>query len=416
MAERTASVIGQGVVAPDAHDVRDLRSIAQGVHAASPAAISRFPATGYSCGVAFHADAELKDTERAVRAVARLAELVGARFGVRFSFDVDPVDDATRFLFSCCDQLEEALGGPLPELMRERAGIFIGTCSAQLPAAADAIALASLPDSDSVRILQCAPMLSGTLVKLYLGWDLDDPVSAQVTMTGCTASADAIARAATAVRSGRLDFAVAGGVDVVNEPLLRGFDAAQSLTDAPCRPFDIAHEGFQLGEGAGLIALAASPAGSGGYSVEALGAALDGYHLMLPDPAGTGLGAALDWALAGADGPVGGLIGHGTATPGNDEIELNVYAARLAAGTPVMSVKSVFGHSLGAAGVHNVLTALQALAMEFLPGTVNLRSPIETPLTLSSSAVPLTSPRVAVCSPAFGGHNVALILSRRDTE
>jgi 3-oxoacyl-(acyl-carrier-protein) synthase len=76
-----------------------------------------------------------------------------------------------------------------------------------------------------------------------------------------------------------------------------------------------------------------------------------------------------------------------------------------------MSLKSALGHTLGAAGVHGAILALEALATGVLPGTRNLASPLETPLTVSSEPVPLREPRVAVTAAAFGGHNVALLLA-----
>jgi 3-oxoacyl-(acyl-carrier-protein) synthase len=414
MSELNVQVIAQGVVAPGASDVRELERLAEGCPGASPRAIDRFPLDGYSCHLAFYADAAPRDPDRAARAVERLAAMVRAEFGFEVDFDVAAVDQATACLFACCDQLEETVGGPLPDALGDRVAVLLGTCSAHLPSAIYTAAHAlSDAENRSVRILQCLPMFSGTLVKLYLGWDVDAPVSAHVTTTGCTASLDAIGRAAVAVESGRVDFAVAGGMDVVNEPLLRGFDAARSLTDAPCRPFDVAHRGFQLGEGAGLVLLASAAASrSAGYRVEAFGTALDGYRLTVPHPEGAGLRTALARAVEQSDASPGGVVGHGPAVPGTDEIELGAYAAHLAPGTPVMSLKSLFGHSLGAAGVHSVLVALQALRMDALPGTRNLENPLKTPLRLSPGHTPLRGPRVAVCSPAFGGNNAALVLAR----
>jgi 3-oxoacyl-[acyl-carrier-protein] synthase I len=414
MSELNVHIVAEGVVAPGVQQVGDLRRLAEGYPGAAPRTIDLFPVDGYSCRLAFQAETEPKDPDRARRAVDQLVRKVQAEWGVEVDIDAAPVDPATAYLFACCDQLEEELGGALPQLLGDRVAILLGTCSAYLPNARYVAAHAlSDPGNRSVRILQCLPMFSGTLVKLYLGWDIDAPVSAHVTTTGCTASLDAIGRAAVAVQSGRVDFAVAGGMDVVNEPLLRGFDAARSLTDAPCRPFDAAHRGFQLGEGAGLVVLAGA-VGSGGAAgrIEAFGTALDGYRLTVPHPHGTGLRAAFAHAVRQADAPPGGVVGHGTAVPGNDEIELSSYAAHLAPGTPVMSLKSLFGHSLGAAGVHSVLLALQALRMDALPGTQNLENPLPTPLRLSPGHVPLRGSRVAVCAPAFGGNNAALVLAR----
>lgn len=411
MPELNAAVLAEGVVAPGAADVDALAGLVAGRAGARPTRIDRFPVTGSACDHAFQTDVRLKDPERAHRAVERLVAHVGATAGTGFDLDEAPVDHATRMLFACCDQLEEDLGGPLPHLLGDDVGIFLGTCSAHLPSAAYALLCAARDAEDrSVRILQSIPEFTGTLVKLYLGWEPDAAVFAHVTTTGCSASLDAIGRAAVAVRSGRVAFAVAGGMDVVNEPLLRGFEALQSMTNAPCRPYDTAHRGFQLGEGAGLILLGTAGPGRAGPRVEAFGTGLDGYRLTVPHPEGAGLRTALARAVSQAGALPGGVIGHGTAVPGNDETELGCYAAELAPGTPVTSLKSLFGHSLGAAGAHNVLAGLQALHTGILPGTRNLENPLTTSLRLSPEPMTLRGPRVAVCSPAFGGNNAVLVL------
>ncbi|HET6861358.1 MAG TPA: beta-ketoacyl synthase N-terminal-like domain-containing protein, partial [Streptomyces sp.] len=373
--------------------------------------IDRFPVEERVCDRAFQTDAVLKDPDRARRAVERLAAHVASTTGIVPQPDADPVDHATRMLFACCDQLEEDLGGPAHRVLGDRVGIFLGTCSAHLPSAAYTLGHAAQDADDrSVRILQSMPELTGALAKLYLGWEPDAPVTAHVTTTGCSASLDAIGRAAFAVRSGRVAYAVAGGLDVVNEPLLRGFEALQSMTNALCRPYDVAHRGFQLGEGAGLVVLGAAPRGRAGPRIEAFATGLDGYRLTVPHPDGTGLRSALARALDQAGALPGAVIGHGTAVPGNDELELGAYAAEVAPDTPVTSLKGLFGHSLGAAGVHNVLVALQALRTGVLPGTRNLENPLKTPLRLSAEPVPVRGPSVAVCSPAFGGNNAVLVL------
>jgi 3-oxoacyl-(acyl-carrier-protein) synthase len=411
MTERSARVIAQGVVAPGVRNLRDLRLLSEGQIVPALSRISEFTTEGYACDLAFHADAELAHPERARRVTAGLVDQLQDKFGVSFDVDVDLVDSAARFLFACCDQLEDDIG-PLPAVMGDRAGIFLGTCSAHAPTATTVNAVKD-EDYRSLQLLQCLP-ISGTLLKMYLGWDEAAAVSVHLTTTGCSASIDAIGRAAAAIRSGRLDFAVAGGVDIVNEPLFRGFDLAHSLTNAPCRPFDVGHQGFQLGEGAGLVALSAFPGDVDTGTVEALGSGLDGYSLMLPDPAGVGLQTAVSRALSRAGGPAGGVIGHGVATPSTDDMELRAYSAQLPEGTPVMSLKSTFGHSLGAAGVHNILVGLQALSLGALPGTLNLEKPLDTPLSLSPGSIPLRAPRVLVAAPAFGGHNLALVLAREN--
>jgi 3-oxoacyl-(acyl-carrier-protein) synthase len=410
---REVRVIASGAIANGVADATAMAKLDDG-HTPVLGKIDRFSTQGCFCDHAFHATAEVRDRDRGERAVLRMADLIARRFGVRFERDVDPLNIATRFLFACCDQLEDTMGGPgsIPRVMGDRAGIFIGMCSAHVNDARYlAVRAMREPEDRSLRILHGMPVGTGTLVKLYLGWSPAANISIQVTTTACSASLDAIGRASAAVLSGRLDYAIAGGVDVVSEPVLRGFDASRVLSRRPCRPFDSARSGFQLGEGAGLVALSASPLVGGEPVIESMGTAVDRYHLTNPDPGGRGLERALAGSQTRGSGPVGGVIGHGTATPRYDDVELGAYARCLPAGTPVTSIKSTFGHTLGAAGVHGVLTGLRVLDTGVLPGIRNLETPLETPLRLGALSMPLLEPRVAITAAAFGGHNLALVLA-----
>jgi 3-oxoacyl-[acyl-carrier-protein] synthase-1/3-oxoacyl-[acyl-carrier-protein] synthase II len=405
-------IVARAIVAADVAAYGDLAA-ALGDNGPAPRAVERFAVAGYSCTKAFHAVEPAWDSARADAAVRELLEDSRRRYGIAFARDAEPVNRTTALLLACCDQLAAELGTDIGALVpAHRAGIFLGTCSGYMPEAAYAVGPAARDLRDrSIRLLQATPTFSARIVQRYLGWPIDARVSVQVTNTACSSSLDVIGRGVAALASGRLDLVIAGGMDVLNEAMHRGFDATKVLTNGPCRPFDRDRRGFQLGEGAGLVVLMRPGALPSRGTVESFGAGLDGFDLTAPDPAGRGLRRAVGNAFAKARGPVGGVIAHGTATWRNDAAEADVYSDHLPAGTPVTSLKSRFGHSLGAAGIHNCIAALHAIERGTLPGTANLQQPLDAAVALSPAPAALRTPRVAVSAAAFGGHNATVVVS-----
>lgn len=408
-------IIAKGIVAPNAATYAHLSQAL--THACpAPQEVDRFDVSSYSCTRAFHAAEPEWDRARGEQAVLDLLDDSHRKYQIDFERGGELVNRSTAFLLACCDQIEAELGQPLPSFVAAgRVGIFLGTCSSYMPEAAYAVGPAARDIHDrSIRILQATPSFSAAIMQLYLGWAVNDPVSLQVTNTACSSSLDVIGRGMAALTSGRLDMVIVGGMDVLNEAMHRGFDATKVLTNSLCRPFDQDRRGFQLGEGAGLLVLTKNGACPSRGVVESFGAGLDGFDLTAPDPAGRGLRRAFSIALRKAAGPIGGVIAHGTATYRNDAAEIDVYSDHLVAGTPVASLKSRFGHSLGAAGIHNCISALHALESGQFPGTANLLRPMEASIALSPESVELDVRRVAVSAAAFGGHNATVVVSNGD--
>lgn len=257
--------------------------------------------------------------------------------------------------------------------------------------------------------------------------------------TACASSAGAVVRGAELIRAGICDAVIAGGVDVVSETVLLGFDALETISETPCNPFSKNRDGITLGEGAAFFVMSPEPAGSG-IELMGMGESADAYHITLPRPDGTGAARAMKAALSGAGigpGDVGYVNLHGTGTPANDLMEARAIAAVFPDHPRrplVSSTKPVTGHTLGASG-----------ALELALCWMSLRSP-ETPFPGGSESgsppdpggrgVPIhcwdgrydealpvlrfalpgdrgADPRVCMSNSfAFGGCNVSLILGR----
>jgi len=244
-------------------------------------------------------------------------------------------------------------------------------------------------------------------------------------MTACSSSALAIAQALDWLRLARCEVALAGGAEALCALTIAGFGALRATSPEPCQPFDKNRKGLNLGEGAAVLVLEtrrhAEKRGARPWAVlRGAGQSCDAYHMTAPHPDGVGALAAMKAAFADAHcGPevLGYVNAHGTGTPHNDGTESRALAALLgprAGEVPVSSIKSMLGHTLGAAGAIEAAASVVALLDGVLPPTKNLRDP-ETDYGLDYILeVPRHKPVEAIlsCNFAFGGNNAALLFGR----
>lgn len=277
----------------------------------------------------------------------------------------------------------------------------------------------SLPDSGLLVTHQAASVTD--LVARVFG--LHGP--RQTLMTACSSSAIAIAQAFDWLRLGQCEVALAGGAEGLCRLTMAGFGALRATSPDPCQPFDKQRKGLNLGEGAAVLVLetrrhaekrGARPKG------RLLGAGLscDAHHMTAPHPTGEGarqaMLAALNDAGMGTEA-VSYINAHGTGTPHNDSTESRAVADLLggrASQVPMSSIKSMIGHTLGAAGAIEAAACVVALQSGVLPPTKNLRDP-ETEYGLDYIAETPRAQAVEVVlssSFAFGGNNAALVLGR----
>jgi 3-oxoacyl-[acyl-carrier-protein] synthase II len=261
--------------------------------------------------------------------------------------------------------------------------------------------------------------------------NLTGPVSCVV--TACSASANAVGDAAEIIRRGAADVMVAGGSEAaINEFAIASFAQARALSTnnddprAASRPFDAGRDGFVMGEGgAALVLEAMDHAEARGAEaiaeVTGYGMSADAYHITLPRPGGMGAARAMKAALEDAGlrpDQVGYINAHGTSTPANDSTETEAIKIALgedvAKGVPVSSTKSMTGHLLGGAGAVEAVISILALRDQTLPPTINYEVPDpECDLDyVPNEAREASVTHVMTNSFGFGGHNVALVLSR----
>ena len=183
----------------------------------------------------------------------------------------------------------------------------------------------------------------------------------------------------------KADIVIAGGLDVFSRVAFTGFQRILSLTPDFCKPFDRFRKGLVLGEGCGIVILEKSDSAKARKAKiygEIIGAGLssDRYHMTSPHPDGDGAARAMKYALREAKllpCDINYISAHGTGTVANDKIE--VKALKEVFGPekipPISSIKSMIGHSMGAAGAIELIACLQMIQHNTILPTLNYSCP-----------------------------------------
>lgn len=245
--------------------------------------------------------------------------------------------------------------------------------------------------------------------------------------TACAAGTHAVGEAFRHIAYGDCDVAITGGTESVICPLaVGGFSAMKALStrnDAPTaasRPFDRDRDGFVISEGAGMMVLeemeAAKRRGAPIYAeIIGYGQTSDAYHIAAPPEDGEGAARCMAIALRDAGlnpEDIDYINAHGTSTPIGDIVELRAIREVFGASNPLISsTKSLSGHSLGAAGVHEAIYSLLMLNNSFICGSANIENmdPEASGHNIVATNRDAKLDKVMSNSYGFGGTNACLI-------
>ncbi|MFJ1707877.1 beta-ketoacyl-[acyl-carrier-protein] synthase family protein [Kitasatospora sp. NPDC088346] len=254
----------------------------------------------------------------------------------------------------------------------------------------------------------------------------------QTVSTGCTSGLDAVGYAFQSIQDGRADVCITGASDSPISPItVACFDAIHATSernDDPAhasRPFDANRDGFVLGEGGAVLVLEelehARRRGARVYC-EVGGFATFGnaYHMTGLTQEGREMSEAIDSALAQArvnSSDIDYVNAHGSGTKQNDRHETAAVKRSLGAhayATPMSSIKSMVGHSLGAIGAIELVACALALDNGVVPPTANYETPDP---ECDLDYVPRTARSVALrnvlsVGSGFGGFQSAVVLRR----
>ncbi|MCM8785359.1 MAG: beta-ketoacyl-ACP synthase II [Candidatus Omnitrophica bacterium] len=252
------------------------------------------------------------------------------------------------------------------------------------------------------------------------------------TVSACASGAHALAISLNLIRSGVADVIISGGTESCITPLgLAGFCSMKALSkrnnepQKASRPFDKERDGFVMGEGAGVVILESlehAKKRNAKIYCEFLGAGMscDAYHITAPDADGYGAYLSMKYALLDAKlniEDVDYINAHGTSTPLNDKSEtlaIKKLFGQNAYKIPVSSIKSMIGHTLGAAGAIEFVSTSLTIKTNIIPPTINYEYPDpECDLDYVPNVAREKEVEVAISNSfGFGGHNVTLVLKK----
>ncbi|MDA7596688.1 beta-ketoacyl-ACP synthase I, partial [Gammaproteobacteria bacterium] len=200
--------------------------------------------------------------------------------------------------------------------------------------------------------------------------------------SACATSAHCIGNAAELIQFDKQDVVFAGAGDEVHWVLASFFDGMKALSashnDNPqlaSRPFDSDRDGFVISGGGGVIVLEeyehAIARGANIYGeLTGYGATSDGFDMV--QPSGEGAIRCMHQAMQN-NNQVDYLNAHGTSTPVGDMRELEAVREVFGENTPMItSTKSLTGHSLGVAGVHEAIYTILMLNHDFISPSINI--------------------------------------------
>ncbi len=240
--------------------------------------------------------------------------------------------------------------------------------------------------------------------------------------TACSASNYAIGRAYDVIRSGEADHMLAGGADSVARWSHAGFFRLGAVAEERCRPFDAERTGIITGEGGAALLLEdydyALARGARVYAeVLGYGQNCDANHMTSPHQESIAACMRLAHAEAGVQPQdVDYICAHGTGTKANDLTEASAIVEVFGEHPPpVSSIKSMLGHSMGAASGFSAIASVLGILHGFLPPTINFSEldpqipPIDTVPNVARDA----EVRVAqVNGFAFGGNNSITVFGK----
>ncbi len=260
--------------------------------------------------------------------------------------------------------------------------------------------------------------------------NLRGPVSASV--SACATGISGIGEGMRRIVWGDADVMLVGGTESAITPLvvsafgrLTALSTRNNTPQKSITPFDANRDGTVIGEGAGVLVVellehAQARGAKILAEVKGYGLTSDAYHISSPREDGSGAARAMNNAIADAGlkpEDVDYIGAHGTGTQMNDSIEtkaIKTTFGKSAYDVAVSSIKSMTGHTLGAAGALSAIAAVQAMQTGVIPPTINLNTPDPAcDLDYVPNKPRQADVKVAIANGfGFGGQNAVVVLEK----
>jgi len=244
--------------------------------------------------------------------------------------------------------------------------------------------------------------------------------------SACATSGHCIGHSMELIKMGKQNIVFAGGSEELHWAMTAMFDAMTALSskynDTPekaSRPYDKTRDGFVIAGGGGVLVLEelehAKARGAKIYAeLTGYGATSDGYDMVAPS--GEGAMRCMKMALSTTRNKMDYINTHGTSTPVGDVTELNAVKEIFKNEIPkISSTKSLSGHPLGAASVHEAIYSLIMMENNFIAASININDMDEEAkklpiVTKVEKNVTLNS--IMSNSFGFGGTNATLVFEK----
>ena len=315
-----------------------------------------------------------------------------------------------------------AQSGDLP-YDKSRIGTIVGTGIGGLRTLEEQIIVCHEKGERRVSPLGIPMMMSnasGAAISIKYGFQ--GPL--EIICTACAAATHALSNAAHLIALGRCDAVIAGATEsATTVTAVAGFTNMTALsTSKTSKPFDVSRDGFVFSEGAGMFILERlDKAIERGAHIlaEVLGSGsnADAYHITAPSPGGVGAAKCMQLALEDANlqpSDIKQINAHGTSTVLNDIAEAQAIESVFGKhSVPVVSIKGVTGHSMGAAGALEAASVLLSFEKKLIPptaGTVEIDPQMNIDVVTGSARSWEPGPTMSN-NFGFGGHNGSIILA-----
>jgi 3-oxoacyl-[acyl-carrier-protein] synthase-1 len=336
--------------------------------------------------------------------------------------------DGAAYNFLAMEQAIADSGLEEKDVVNPRTGLVMGSggpSTKAIVSAADTARSEPVKGPKRVGPFVVPKAMSSTCSAVLSTWFRIKGVNYSIT-SACSTSAHCIGNAGELIQWGKQDIVFAGGGEELDWTLSVLFDAMGAMSshfnETPSRAsraFDKNRDGFVISGGGGVVVLEelehAKARGAKIYAeLVGYGATSDGADMVAPS--GEGAVRCMRQALQTVHGPIDYINAHGTSTPVGDVTE--IAALREAFGKkipPVNSTKSLTGHSLGAAGVHESIYSLLQMQNDFIAASANvdeLDAEMADAPIVRSRIDGLKLERVLSNSFGFGGTNATLVFQR----
>ena len=291
--------------------------------------------------------------------------------------------DAAAYSYIAIQQAIEDAGLDLEEIKNPKVGLITGSGGGSPEN--NVIAAQVAKDRGVKRVGPYAvPKTMGSTTSACLSTMFGIQGTSYSISSACSTSAHCIGHAADLIRAGRHHTVFAGGGEEEHWTMSILFDAMGAMSskynDTPTqasRAYDANRDGFVIAGGGGILVLEeyehAKARGAKIYAeIVGFGATSDGFDMVAPS--GEGAIRCMQQALETVDAPVDYVNTHGTSTPVGDVKELEALKAVFKDKVMpyISATKSLSGHALGAAGVHEAIYSLIMMKESFLAASANV--------------------------------------------